>query len=60
MRSLLFAMKVLDKSEVKTFLKLCKEAESDIKNRLSKLEEIYDQFERGLFLIGATVVEDKL
>ena len=60
LRSLLFAMKVLDKEEVKQFLNDCKDAESDIKNRLDKLDKIYDQFERGLFLIGATVVEDKL
>jgi magnesium-transporting ATPase (P-type) len=60
LRTLLFSMKIMETHEVKEFLNQCKEAESDVQNRNQKLEEIYDRLERGLFLIGATVVEDRL
>ena len=53
-------MKILEHDEVKQFLDDCKEAESDVKTRNEKLEEIYDNLENGLYMIGATVVEDKL
>ena len=53
-------MKIMESDEIKEFLNECKGAESDIKTRSQKLEEIYDRLERGLHLIGATVVEDKL
>jgi magnesium-transporting ATPase (P-type) len=60
LRTLLFSMKILEHDEVKQFLDDCKEAESDVKTRNEKLEEIYDNLENGLYMIGATVVEDKL
>jgi magnesium-transporting ATPase (P-type) len=60
LRSLLFSMKILEPYEIKEFLNKCKEAESDVQTRNQRLEEIYDELENGLFLIGATVVEDKL
>ena len=56
----MFAMKVLTKEEVQEFILKCKEAEEDLENASRKLEKIYDEFERGLTLIGSTVVEDRL
>jgi magnesium-transporting ATPase (P-type) len=53
-------MKIMDADEIKDFLNECKAAESDIRTRNQKLEEIYDRLETGLYMIGATVVEDKL
>ena len=38
----------------------CNTAEKDIKNRIKNLDEVYDKWETGLYLIGATVVEDRL
>lgn len=36
------------------------EAEKDVMNREKFLAQIYDRFERGLVLLGATAVEDRL
>jgi magnesium-transporting ATPase (P-type) len=36
------------------------EAEKDIMNRDKRLAYIYDEFETGLVLLGATAVEDRL
>lgn len=38
----------------------CKEAEKDLMNREAKLDEVYSEFEKGIVLIGATAVEDRL
>lgn len=59
-RTLLVGMKVLDEVDVQKFQERCEEAEQDIKNRVKKLEAIYDKFERDLILLGGTVLEDKL
>lgn len=59
-RTLLVAMKVLEKSEVDEFLADCAAAEADLGTRKANLEKIYDQLERDLYLLGATVVEDQL
>ena len=37
-----------------------KQAEGDIENREARLNEIFDRFERGFTLLGATAVEDRL
>ena len=36
------------------------EADSDITTRESNMAKVFDSFERGLTLIGATAVEDQL
>lgn len=53
-------MRIIEEKEAQAFLKSCKDAEKDLKNRESNLEIVYDQFERDLILIGATSVEDRL
>ena len=53
-------MRVLDESEYNAFAHECAEAEKDIMQRDKNLAQIYDRFERGLVLLGATAVEDRL
>jgi hypothetical protein len=36
------------------------DAEKDVMNRDKLLAQIYDDFEKGLVLLGATAVEDRL
>lgn len=60
LRTLLMAMKVIDESEYNDFMKKIGEAEKDIMNRDKMLAQIYDEFERGLVLLGGTAVEDRL
>jgi magnesium-transporting ATPase (P-type) len=60
LRTLLMAMKVIDESELKDFISQTQEAEKDVMQRDKLLAQIYDKFERGLVLVGATAVEDRL
>jgi magnesium-transporting ATPase (P-type) len=60
LRTLLMAMRVIDESEYKEFTMHVAEAEKDVMNREKNLAKIYDKFERGLVLLGATAVEDRL
>lgn len=60
LRTLLFAMKPVDKEECDEFLSKVKEAEKDVVERDKKLSELYDRFETDLVLLGATAVEDRL
>jgi len=60
LRTLLMAMKVVEVEEMEIFLRDCQEAENDLEHREVKLDAVYDRFERGLNLIGATAVEDRL
>ena len=53
-------MKIVEETELQQFLAKCKEAEKDLINRESKLDEIYSEFEKSIVLIGATAVEDRL
>ena len=59
-RTLLMAMRVLEKKEVDDFIARCEKAELNITTRDKALAKIYDEFERDLVLIGATCVEDRL
>lgn len=59
-RTLLMGMKVLDESEIKAFLEDCEKAEQNLLTKDAQLQKIYDQFERGFVLVGATCVEDRL
>jgi magnesium-transporting ATPase (P-type) len=60
LRTLLMAMRVIDEEEYKAFTQEVAEAEKDVMSRDKKLAAIYDKFERGLVLLGATAVEDRL
>jgi magnesium-transporting ATPase (P-type) len=60
LRTLLMGMKVVDEAEYKAFQKEVAEAEKDVMNRDKMLAQIFDRFERGLVLLGATAVEDRL
>lgn len=53
-------MRLLDESEFNQFQSKVKEAEKDVMNRDRILDQIYDEYERNLVLIGATAVEDRL
>ncbi len=54
------AMRVLDEAEVKAFLTACAEAERNLLSREKELQRVFSDFERGLVLVGATCVEDRL
>lgn len=60
LRTLLMAMRVIDPEEFAEFNRKVGEAEKDVMNREKLLVQIYDDFERGLVLLGATAVEDRL
>ena len=60
LRTLLMAMRVLDDAEYRAFQREVADAEKDIMQREKLLNAIYDRFERGLVLLGATAVEDRL
>lgn len=59
-RTLLVGMKVLDSKEYEDWSKKFKEANMDLANKEKLTEEIVNEIESGCYLIGATVVEDKL
>lgn len=60
LRTLLMAMRVIEKEEFAQVQRELAEAENDLNNREKRLLDVYERFERGLVLIGATAVEDKL
>ena len=53
-------MRIIEDKEAHAFLEKCKIAEKDLKNRERNLENVYDEFERDIILLGATSVEDRL
>lgn len=60
LRTLLFAMKILDEDEVQTFQEeLSKIHEMKVRNKQNE-EDHYSKLESNLTLLGATAVEDKL
>jgi magnesium-transporting ATPase (P-type) len=59
-RTLLVGVKTLDEKTYLDFENEIKEAGKDLKNKANKLEEIYDKLEQNIYLLGATIVEDKL
>ncbi len=59
-RTLLIGMKVLSQSEYNTFAQKLNEANMSLENKDKKVEEIYDKIEQNIYLIGCTIVEDKL
>lgn len=59
LRTLLMAMKVLSKNEYEEFDRQFN-ALSNHPNREEEVKKLTDAFERDLYLLGATAVEDKL
>lgn len=60
-RTLLIAVRLLERHEVDDFLMCLAKAESDFSSaRAQRMRNVYDQLESDLFLLGATVVEDRL
>ena len=59
-RTLFIAMRLLTEEEYEDFIYDLNKAQSEIKNKKKKLEEIYASIERNLTLLGSTIVEDKL
>jgi len=59
-RTLYIGMKILTQNEYDIFINKIKEADMDLENKDRKLQEIYSLIEKDIFLIGATIVEDKL
>jgi phospholipid-transporting ATPase len=59
-RTLFIAMKILSQEEYDTFSNLLKEAQMSLEDKDKKVAEVYDTIEKNLFLLGATIVEDKL
>lgn len=54
LRTLLLAMKVIHKDELRDILNEMAEAEKNVKTRDENLQKIYEKFEQNVVLIGAT------
>ena len=59
-RTMYVAMKILTESEYEDFSFKLNEAKMDLNNKNKKLNELYNEIEDGLSLIGCTIVEDRL
>ena len=60
LRTLFIAMKVLSNKEYTVFEKELNEAMMSLTDKDKKVNEVCDKIEKNLFLIGTTIVEDKL
>ena len=59
-RTLFVGIKILSEYEYQIFDNEIKKADISLQNRDKLINEIYDKMERNIYLLGATVVEDKL
>ena len=53
-------MKILSQNEYDIFYNEVKIASTNLENKEKLLENIYDKIEKDLYIIGSTIVEDKL
>ena len=60
LRTLFIAMKIISENEYKSFSNDLNEAMMSIEGKDKKVNEVCDKIEKNLFLIGTTIVEDKL
>ena len=60
LRTLLFAMKVLDEDEVHAFQVELESIQNSLDRIEIRTEELYSQLETNLTLLGATALEDRL
>ena len=59
-RTLFIAMKVLSQEEYNKFSSALKEAQMSLEKKDEKVAAVYETIEKDLFLLGTTIVEDKL
>ena len=59
-RTLFISMKILSQNEYDIFAKEFKEASSSLENKEELITKVYEKVENNLYIIGATIVEDKL
>ena len=59
-RTLFISMKILSQNEYDSFAKEVKEASTSLENKEELLAKAYEKVENNLYIIGATIVEDKL
>ena len=59
-RTLFIAMKILSQEEYNKFSSALKEAQMSLENKDEKVAAVYETIEKDLFLLGTTIVEDKL
>ena len=59
-RTLFVGMKVFTNEEYEKVANELNDANMDMNNKETKLNELYDKIENELYLLGATIVEDKL
>ena len=59
-RTLFIAMKILSQEEYDKFNFALKEAQMALENKDQKVAKVYESIEKDLFLLGTTIVEDKL
>lgn len=60
MRTLVFAERSLSEADLKKMEKLYLQALSNLKDKNKKLNELYEEFEKDLDILGVTAVEDCL
>ena len=60
LRTLFIAMKLLSENEYNNFAKDLNEAMMSLEDKEKKVNEVYDSIEENLYIIGTTIVEDKL
>ena len=60
LRTLFIAMKLLSENEYNNFSKGLNEAMMSLEDKDKKVNQVYDSIEQNLYLIGTTIVEDKL
>ena len=59
-RTLFISMKILSQNEYDAFAQAVKQASTSLENKEELLAKAYEKVENNLFIIGATIVEDKL
>ena len=59
-RTLFIAMKIISQEEYDLFSSSLKEAQMSLQNKEEEVSKVYETIEKDLFLLGATIVEDKL
>jgi phospholipid-transporting ATPase len=59
-RTLILGMKVLDENEYNQWSKKFNEANLNLQNKQKALDDVYAEVEKNIYVLGATIVEDKL
>jgi phospholipid-translocating P-type ATPase (flippase) len=59
-RTLLVGMRILDETEYNDWSERFKEASMDLKYKKERTEALMNEIEQEIYLLGATIVEDKL